>query len=123
MTWITGIAKPPVIPLMQAFDGRYNDSKGISISIIEQPDNYFYSIYVKNNSSIISQLIEWVKETEKLADSKVNDIYNGNYSILLNITGNKNKDKDSAISVGVDYPADKSKIDIFLQSSKPIAGR
>lgn len=109
---MVALAKSPKIPLCQAFDGRYNNSKGVKIYEVKQTGNYYYSITVKDDPEIISQLQKWVKETENLANSISTSISDGNYNIILFLP-------DSQLNVGISYPGDNSKINIFLQSSYP----
>lgn len=114
--WVVGMAQTKPIPLTNAFDGRYNDLKGVSISLIEQPGNYYYSIDVKDNPEIVAQILKWTDETEKEASNKVTNIKDGKRVIVLNFY----EDGEGLINVGVSYPVDKDSIRMFMQSNKPI---
>lgn len=107
-------AKSPEVPLYNAFDGRYNKEKGVTISEITQPNNYYYSIQVYENPKIISQLLSWADSSEKLANSINKSISSGFYNIVYQIPFD-----DTEINVGLRYPDDKSYINVFLQSDKP----
>lgn len=113
-TWLCCMAQNPSLPLFQAFDGRYNNEEGVKITEIIQPssNNYYYSIAVKDNSQIINQLIDWFEETEKYANSINKTINSGKYNIILFIP-------ESDINIGIEYPADKNKVSIYMQSNKP----
>lgn len=111
--FISAFAQNPAIPLAQAFDGRYNNSKGVKIYESRQENNYYYSIKVNDNPEIIDQLLKWTKETESLANSVSTSINSGDYNIILTITG------EQVINIGIRYPSDHSTISIFLQSNHP----
>lgn len=101
------------LPLFQAFDGRYNNNKGVEITEIIQPQNYFYSIKVKENPEIVAQLIELVKETGKYSGGGVTrTISEGKTSEIYYIS-------NGSITIGVTYSADNSAISIFMQSNHP----
>lgn len=110
--WVAAFAKSPAIPLCQAFDGRYNNSKGVSIYKVKQKGNYYCSMEVKNNPAIAEQLQKWAKETEKLAESVSTEISNGTHSIVLYIP-------DGDVNVGIHYKTDNSQMTIFLRSDHP----
>ena len=103
-------AANPSLSLMQAFDGRYNHTEGVTITEITQPDNYYYSIKVKDNPEISKQLLELFKEAQNSAESVNKTIKNGNYNILLNFS-------ESGVTVGAKYDDNMTFIDIFLQSN------
>lgn len=73
------------IPVMQAFDGRYNKVKGVSISIIQQSKDCYYSITVEGNKKIIRQILEMVKKTETMTENKNVEINKDNTRIMMNI--------------------------------------
>lgn len=114
--WTVAMAEVRNIPLLQAFDGRYNDLKDTKISLIEQPNNYYYSIKVENNPEVISQILKWEEETEKEASNKVTTIKDGVRRIVLNIYGHG----DDIINIGIRYPADQEYVRMFIQSSEPL---
>ena len=113
ISMLTMVAQKPVIPLMQAFDGRYYKEEGVSITEITQPSNYYYAIDVEGNKKIINQLVTWFKATEEIAENVTRRISNGNYNVVLNIGS------DPIINIGAKYPDDLSEIRIFLQSCEP----
>lgn len=113
-TWICASAQDPVIPLTQAFDGRFINDPDVTLFEIKQENNYFYRIEVKKNSKIIEQIRKWADETEKLPASTITTRINGgNYNKVISLDG-------SNITIGIKYPRDNSKISVFLQSIKPI---
>lgn len=112
--WTSAMAQGQSIPLLQAFDGRYNELKDTKIILVDQPGNYYYSIEVENNPEVISQILKWAEETEKEATNKVTSIKDGMRKIVLNIYG------DNLINIGLSYPVDKSSLRMFLQSSSPL---
>ena len=112
MTFVGASAQTSTLPLFQAFDGRYNDKKGVTIYEVKQPGNYYYSIDVKDNPDIIRQLEIWTEETEKLSNGMNKTISEGNIWEVFFIPENK-------INVGVRFPTDKSKYNVYLQSSEP----
>lgn len=105
-------AQNPDIPLLQAFDGRYNNEHGVKITEVTQPSNYYYGIDVKDNPSVIAQLKEWFDQTSKKAVNVNKNISEGKIMIVLNFIG------DKPINVGAHYPQDLSAIKIFLQSNQ-----
>lgn len=112
LSWLYSLADTPALPLLKAFDGRFNNEKGVTIREISQPQNYYYSIDVEENPEVVKDIIEWSEETQKFANSLSKSINNGNYSIILFI-------REGNISVGIKYPGEKTKIKVFLQSSQP----
>ena len=109
---LSAFAESPELPIYQAFDGRFNNSEGVRITEISQPSNYYYSIKVEDNQSVIDQLMEWIKETEKFSNSTSKSINSGKYSMVFYIP-------EGGINIGVRYPADQKTINIFLQSNDP----
>ena len=112
LSFLSGFAKTPAVPLCQAFDGRYNNVEGVKIYEVRQENNYYYSIDVKNNPEIVEQLQSWAKESEQSANSVSTSISNGRYNVILYIP-------DLQLNVGINYPSDNSSIKVFLQSSSP----
>lgn len=106
-------AQQPVLTIYQAFDGRFNNEEGVTISEIIQPGNYYYSIRAQDNQQIIDQLLEWAESGESLSNSITKNIKNGKYSIVYQVPM-----EEAEINVGIRYPYDKSKVHIFLQSYK-----
>lgn len=107
-------AQNPSLPLFQAFDGRYNNEQGVTISEISQSNNYYYSIKVRDNQEIVDQLLYWAKDSEKFSHSISRSISNGKYNIVFQVPY-----EDTEINVGLRYPDDKKKIDIFMQADRP----
>lgn len=55
-------AKPPKLNVENLFDGRYNNSKNVSISIYKNNGNYYRGITVKGNSKIIKAIAEAIEK-------------------------------------------------------------
>lgn len=112
-------AATPKIPLMQAFDGRYYDKPGVTISETRQPPaNYYYSIKVESfkdnpeSKKIVETLLEWANQTEKMAQSVNKTISAGKRKIILILP--------DGINVGVDYDISLSHMRVYLQSKTPL---
>ena len=106
-------AASPSLPLLQAFDGRYIDKEGVVIRETRHPNNYYYSIDVKNNQAVIKQLMDLTDETEKTADIVTKTMSKDKRQIILNL-------KENNINVGIDYNTAETHIKIYIQSSKPL---
>ena len=111
--YLTIYANSPQLPLLQAFDGRYNQNKDVSLYEIKQPGNFYYSIEVKDNPEITAQLNLWIKETEKNASSIYHSSENGKDVDIIFI-------EEGDISIGIRRWNANSSISIFIHSSDPI---
>lgn len=113
--FISASAKEPVIALSQAFDGRYNDKEGVSISISRSPGNYYYSIKTGENMEVSRQLKEWVAQDIKKATSTVENIHDGKRSLIISIQ------LDNTVNIGVKYfKDDEAPASVWLQSAEPL---
>ncbi len=59
---IVAYAKPPKLNVENLFDGRYNNSKNVTISIYKNNGNYYRGITVKNNSKIIKAIADAIEK-------------------------------------------------------------
>ena len=147
LTWV-GVTAETRLPVMQAFDGRYDRVKGVSISIIQQTGDCYYSITVEGNKKIIRQILEMVKETEAMINDKSIDIYKVNSKTMMNIpvivndshtndcskTNKKDRGevstkepekmespKKSDITIVVEHKEKKPELTLFIVSQYPVS--
>lgn len=110
---LAALAKTEGLALMQAFDGRYNDSDGVSLMLVEQPNNYYYNISVKNNASVADQIFKWFTEAKAKSPSVSTSISNGKEDIILNCSEH----------VNIGLTIDKKKagsIELWVHSPNPL---
>ena len=107
----TSYAANPLQSLLQAFDGRYNNTKGVTTREIIQPDNYYYSFEVENNPEVVKQLLQMFEEVKKNSNNINKTVTNGEFRYVLQFPDDT--------TVGATYPANYSKLRIFMQSNQP----
>ena len=56
VTAIAVFAKPPKLNVEKLFDGRFNSSKSVTISIYKNNGNYYRGMTVENNPDIIKKI-------------------------------------------------------------------
>lgn len=109
---MAAFAKSEIAPLLQAFDGRYNNSKGVEITMVEQSNNYYNSIEVKNNPAVAQQIVKWFNEVRAKAHSVSTSISDGEQDIILNL--------ENHVNVGLTTNSDKGKLDLWIHSPQPL---
>lgn len=109
---LSGYAATPLQGLLQAFDGRYNNTQGVTTRENTQPGNYYYSVEAENNPAVAGQLLKWFEEIEKNSDNKTKTVSNGETRIILNLP--------QSITVGATYTSELKKMRIFIQSNSPL---
>ena len=55
-------AKPPKLNVEKLFDGRFNSSKSVTISIYKNNGNYYRGMTVKNNPDIIKKIADAIEK-------------------------------------------------------------
>lgn len=103
----------PEIPISKAFDGRYNGTPGVKINEIRQAGNYYYSIEVTQRPQIIKDLLVWIKETDKIAETVNKEISSTEQKISIICPG--------GVIVLVRYRPPNSWIKISIQSNESLA--
>ena len=82
-TAIAVFAKPPKLNVEKLFDGRFNSSKSVTISIYKNNGNYYRGMTVENNLDIIKKIASAIEKDAPRAsnycDHKNND---GQYTSL-----------------------------------------
>ena len=61
VTAIAVFAKPPKLNVEKLFDGRFNSSKSVTISIYKSNGNYYRGITVTNNPGIIKKIADAIE--------------------------------------------------------------
>lgn len=81
-------AKSPKLNVESLFDGRYNNSKNVTISIYKNNANYYRGITVKDNSRILKSIVNAIeKDKPRSEDYYEYQDESGRY-ISLKITNN-----------------------------------
>ena len=55
-------AKPPKLNVEKLFDGRFNSSKSVTISIYKNNGNYYRGMTVENNPDIIKKIADAIEK-------------------------------------------------------------
>lgn len=55
-------AKPPKLAVEELFDGRYNNEKGVSISVSKDEAGYYRGLSVRENEVIVRAVVEAVNK-------------------------------------------------------------
>lgn len=114
--FIPSWADEPMLSVVQAFDGRYRNEKGVSISLSRIPGNYYYYIYVNGNSGISKQLQKWVEQDEKKAETVMESTTDEIRTLLMVV-------EPGDVSIGVSYTKGNTfPISLWMHSSQPIPG-
>lgn len=82
-TAIAVFAKPPKLNVEKLFDGRFNSSKNVTISIYKNNGNYYRGMTVVNNPDIIKKIADAIEKDAPRA-SNYSDHHNsdGQYTSL-----------------------------------------
>ena len=76
-------AVPPKLNVERLFDGRYNDSKSVTISIYKSNGNYYRGLTVKNNPGIIKIIVDAIsKDAPKAKEYSDYNNADGQYTSL-----------------------------------------
>ncbi len=62
VTAIAVFAKPPKLNVEKLFDGRFNSSKNVTISIYKNNGNYYRGMTVENNPDIIKKIASAIEK-------------------------------------------------------------
>lgn len=114
---LQAMAKEPLLPLCQAFDGRYNNSKGVEIYEVQQDNNYYYALKVLGNNEISKQIVEWAQQTSAKAHTVSTSIKNGEKTVILIISSVVEPDVD--VNVGITTNGANNDVKIWMQSIVP----
>ncbi len=80
---VSAFAKPPKLNVENLFDGRFNNTKNVTVSIYRNNGNYYRGITVKNNPDIIQKIANALeKDVPKASDYSNHQGEDGWYTSL-----------------------------------------
>ena len=82
-TAIAAFAKPPKLNVEKLFDGRFNSSNSVTISIYKNNGNYYRGMTVENNPDIIKKIASAIeKDTPRASNYSDHQGSDGQYTSL-----------------------------------------
>lgn len=82
-TAIAVFAKPPKLNVEKLFDGRFNSSKSVTISIYKNNGNYYRGMTVNNNPDIIKKIADAIeKDASRASNYSDHQSSDGQYTSL-----------------------------------------
>lgn len=109
-------AAPPQIPVLKAFDGRYNNEKNVTIIESIKPSQYYYSIEVQKKPEIIKEIVQLFEESEKNAESTNKRIQGGYESTTTYVLSSG----DTKITMGCTVYLDNALLRVYVNSNVPL---
>lgn len=88
LTATIAFAASPKLKVEQIFNGRYNDEKGVTTTIVEQSANYYRTMTIRNNSSLIKKIIAAIEQDKPRSKDYTDHHDNNMRYICLKVLNN-----------------------------------
>ncbi len=103
-------AKPLQLSVEQFFDGRYNNEKTVTTSILKQNGTFFRMLKVNNNPAIINKIAETLSKDRGKATKYFEQTGKGGKSIIVKITNN-----GETINIGFQQDSSGKSATLFIK--------
>lgn len=106
-------ARPPQLSVEQFFDGRYNNVKSISTSILKENGEYFRILHITDNPAVVKKVADTLLKDKEKAIKYFEQTGEGGKSTIVKISNN-----GETIDIGFQQAPSGKSATLFIKGSE-----